>query len=146
MSKAGSQTVFEEVDRTFVINLAKAAKAQGATRFNVVSSLGADPNSRIFYNRVKGLMEQDLASLGYEKFVIVRPSLLTGERAELRRGERLGVVLSRALAPIFIGPMKRFKPISAFKVASSMIALNFRLDLTKSVFESEELLGRDLEG
>jgi uncharacterized protein YbjT (DUF2867 family) len=146
MKKAGgSQEHFEKVDRTYVVNLAKLAKAHGAKNFAIVSTLGANANSTIFYNRVKGLMENDILALGFEKVVIVRPSLLTGERTEDRWGEKMGVVFSRAIAPIFFGPLKKYKPISAFKVAASMIALNFRQDLTKSIYESDELLGIALE-
>jgi uncharacterized protein YbjT (DUF2867 family) len=146
MKKAGSQERFEEIDRNYVVNLAKIAKKHGAKNFAVVSSLGADANSSIFYNRVKGKMENDILAIGFEKVVIIRPSLLTGERTEHRRGEKIGVVFSRAIAPIFFGPLKRYKPISAYKVASSLIALNFRNDLAKPIFESEELLGEALEG
>ena len=145
MKKAGSQERFEEVDRHYVINLAKAAKRHGAKNFAVVSSLGADIHSRIFYSRVKGRMENDLLELGFDKVVIVRPSILTGERKENRMGEKMGVVFTRAIAPLFFGRLKKYRPISAFKVASSLISLSFRVDFAQSIFESDELLGRELE-
>lgn len=145
IKKAGSQDKFDEVDRVFVVNLAKIAKRRGAKTFAVVSSLGANPQSKIFYNRVKGRMEQEILALGYERVIILRPSLLTGERTEYRTGERIGVVFSRAIAPLLIGPLKKLRPVSAFKVAASLIALTFRNNLVKTTFESDELLGRDLE-
>ena len=78
---AGSQAAFRQVDFAFVVNTARAAKAAGATRLAVVSALGADTKSRVFYNRVKGEMEAAVAQLGYQSIVIAQPSMLLGDRA-----------------------------------------------------------------
>lgn len=80
---AWSEAAFRRVDFDFVVNIARAARTAGATRLAVVSAVGADPTSRIFYNRVKGEMQVAVMQLGYESVVIAEPSLLLGDRAAL---------------------------------------------------------------
>ena len=80
---AGSEHAFRQVDFDYVVNIARGALAVGAKRIAVVSAMGADPRSRVFYNRVKGEMEAAVAQLGYETVVIAQPSLLVGDRARL---------------------------------------------------------------
>ena len=90
---AGSQSAFRAVDYDLVVRAAAAAKQAGAKHFLVVSALGADARSRVFYNRVKGEMETALQTMGLAKLSIFRPSLLAGPRQEFRLGEKLGLVL-----------------------------------------------------
>ena len=101
---AGSQQAFRAVDFDAVIAVAKAARAAGAKRLGVVSAMGANARSAIFYNRVKGETEEALAALGFETLVIARPSFLAGDRASLgqplRSGEKLALNVSRWLAPL----------------------------------------------
>jgi uncharacterized protein YbjT (DUF2867 family) len=101
---AGSQEAFRAVDFDAVVAVAQAAKAAGARRLGVVSAMGANPRSPIFYNRVKGEMEQALSQLGFETLVIARPSFLAGDREALgqplRSGEKLALNVSRWLAPL----------------------------------------------
>ncbi len=87
---AGSQAAFRAVDFDAVVAVAKAARAAGATRLGLVSAHGADPASRIFYNRTKGEAEVAVASLGYECVVVARPSFITGDRASLGQADRPG--------------------------------------------------------
>src|SRR5580692_6010749 len=97
---AGSEAAFRQVDFDFVVNVARAARATGATRLAVVSALGADPTSRIFYNRVKGEMEIAVMQIGYESVVIAQPSMLLGDRAALGQPPRSGEMWTeRLLAP-----------------------------------------------
>lgn len=97
MAVAGSQAAFRAVDYDAVMATARAARAAGATRCGVVTAMGADPNSRIFYNRVKGEVERDLAGLGFSTLVIARPSLLMGERRSLHQAARPAETLSLKL-------------------------------------------------
>jgi uncharacterized protein YbjT (DUF2867 family) len=101
---AGSQAAFRAIDFDAVVAVAKAAKAAGATRLGVVSAMGASRGSPIFYNRVKGEMEQALSALGLQALVIARPSFLAGDREALgqplRSGERLAMNVSRWLSPL----------------------------------------------
>lgn len=82
--------------------------------------MGADADSRIFYNRVKVKTERDLAALHFHRFVIVRPSLLLGERRENRPAERFAQAISRALRPLMQGPLAKLKPVAGVEVARTM--------------------------
>ncbi|HYH99988.1 NAD(P)H-binding protein [Hyalangium sp.] len=121
LKKAGSQEAFRAVDHGAVLALGRAARRAGARRFLLVSALGADPRSRIFYNRVKGEAEEDLKSLGFESLVLLRPSLLLGERAESRPGERAAIAVTKVLGPL-LRPFSG-RPIEARTVARAMLAL-----------------------
>jgi uncharacterized protein YbjT (DUF2867 family) len=119
---AGSQEAFRAVDFDSVIAFAKAARQAGATRFAVVSALGASAQSSSFYNRVKGEMEDAVATLGFECVVIARPSLLTGNRGSLGQPQRLGEQLALAATAPFSWLMpKAWRPIAATTVARAML-------------------------
>src|ERR1700712_2760345 len=94
---AGSEQAFRQVDFEFVVDTARAARSAGATRLAVVSALGADAKSRVFYSRVKGEMEAAIVQLGFETVVIAQPSLLMGDRIALGQPERKGEVLATKL-------------------------------------------------
>ncbi|HEY0886545.1 MAG TPA: nucleoside-diphosphate sugar epimerase [Ramlibacter sp.] len=119
---AGSRAAFRAVDHDAVVAVAKAARAAGATRLGVVSAMGADARSRVFYNRVKGEMEQAVGALGFGTLVIARPSLLVGDRAALgqpvRSGEEIGLKASRWLAPLIPA---NYRPIAAAAVARALV-------------------------
>jgi uncharacterized protein YbjT (DUF2867 family) len=107
---AGSREAFRAVDHDAVLAAANAAKAASATRLGVVSAMGADKSSAIFYNRVKGETEEALAGLGFDTLVIARPSFLAGDREALgqpvRGGEGLALKISRVLAPLIPDNLK----------------------------------------
>jgi uncharacterized protein YbjT (DUF2867 family) len=118
---AGSQAAFRAVDFDAVLAFAHAAKAAGVTRFAVVSALGANARSSVFYNRVKGEMEAALAQVGFETLVIARPSLLVGDRAALGQPVRAGEVLGqRITAPLGWLIPATWRPIAAATVARAM--------------------------
>ena len=120
---AGSEAAFRRVDYDYVLGVAKAGRAAGATRLGVVSALGADATSRVFYNRVKGEMEQSVLALGYESVVIARPSLLLGDREALGQPTRAGEVwASRLLGPVSGLIPSSFRPVSARNVAAALLA------------------------
>jgi len=123
IKSAGSRPAFRAVDLDSVLAVASAARAAGATRLGVVSAMGADARSAIFYNRVKGEMEQALATLGYTTLVIARPSMLDGDRASLaqpaRPGETIGLALMRALRPLIPA---HYRAIRAADVARALVA------------------------
>ena len=119
---AGSQSAFRQVDFDFVVGIARAARASGATRLAVVSALGADSASRVFYNRVKGDMQATIGTLGYESVAIAQPSLLIGDRAALGQTVRSGEVLAaRLLRPVMGLVPKSVRPIAAGKVAAALL-------------------------
>ncbi len=123
---ARSESGFRQVDFDFVVNIARAAKAAGATRLAAVSALGADPTSRMFYSRVKGEMEIAIMQLGYDSVVIAQPSMLLGDRAALGQPPRSSEVwAARLLAPLGWITPKGLRPIPASSVASAMLAAIF---------------------
>ena len=120
---AGSEAAFRQVDFDFVVNTARAARAAGARRLAVVSALGADAKSRVFYSRVKGEMQAAVGQLGYESVVIAQPSLLLGDRAALGQPARSGEVwAARLLGSIGWMVPKALRPIPARAVASALLA------------------------
>ncbi|MBL8523096.1 MAG: oxidoreductase [Betaproteobacteria bacterium] len=137
--KAGSQAAFRAVDFDMVINFAKAARQAGAKRFLVVSSLGANTKSAVFYSRVKGEAEQALQEIRFESLTFLRPSFLIGERAEARAGERLGIKAFSAVAPLMIGPMRKLRPIRAQDVAAAMVSGADREAPGEKVMESDQI-------
>jgi uncharacterized protein YbjT (DUF2867 family) len=142
IKKAGSQEAFRAVDHDAVLAFAHASKKAGVQRFLVVTALGSDARSRVFYNRVKGEAEEGLKTVGFESLVILQPSLLLGERAESRPGERAAIIASRVLAPL-LRPLAS-RPIEARTVARAMVALAHAAPQGVRVAPSGELqqLGR----
>jgi uncharacterized protein YbjT (DUF2867 family) len=119
---AGSEAAFREVDFDFVVNTARAARAAGARRLAVVSALGADAKSRIFYNRVKGEMQVAIAQLRYESVVIAQPSFLLGDRAALGQSARPGEMLAaRLLGPLGWMMPRGVRPVQAHAVACALL-------------------------
>ena len=119
---AGSQEAFRRVDFDYVVGIARAARAVGATRLAVVSALGADSSSRVFYNRTKGDMQRAIGALGYESVAIAQPSLLIGDRAALGQSVRRGEVLAeRLLRPVMSLVPAAVRPIIAGAVAKALV-------------------------
>lgn len=120
---AGSQSAFRAVDFDANLAVAHAALAAGARRAGLVSAMGADAKSRIFYNRVKGEVEEALARLPFEGLVIARPSLLVGDREALgqpaRLAERVATVMSRLFGRLVPA---NYRPVAAADVARALLA------------------------
>lgn len=115
---AGSQQAFRAVDHGLVLAFAKACRRAGIPAFALVSAAGADPDSRIFYNRVKGDVERDVAALGFPSLAILRPSLLLGKRQQRRRLERIGMAAMRVLRPLL---PRRVRAVEATIVARALL-------------------------
>ena len=119
---AGSKDAFRAIDLKAVEALALAAKASGATKLGVVSAMGANSHSSVFYNRVKGEMELSLARMGFNSLVIARPSLIDGDRSALhqpaRSGEGIGLMLARGLSPLLPA---NYRAIKASDIAHALI-------------------------
>jgi len=121
IARAGSRPEFYKVDFTYVAETARLAAVSGARQFLLVSALGADPASNIFYSRVKGEGEEAVKKLPLAGIQIFRPSLLSGERTETRPLERLGVAVFSALSFAMVGPLRRYRPVAAADVARAML-------------------------
>lgn len=118
--KAGSQAAFRTVDHDYPLEAARLALQEGARQYFLVTAMGADPRSSIFYNRVKGEVEEAIRSLGLPALHIFRPSLLLGRREESRPGEAVASAVMRPLAFLFAGPLRRYRPIEGSAVAEAM--------------------------
>lgn len=119
--KTPNQDEYFSIDHDYPLSVAKIAKKRSCRSVAVVSSVGANENSSHFYLQTKGKLEQSLIRLSFEKLHIFRPSLLLGNRNEKRRGEDIGKVFMKFLGVFCIGPLKKYKGISAKKVSKSMI-------------------------
>lgn len=135
MKKAGSKDAFYKVDFTYPYELAQRALKAGAMRFFLVSALGAKLNSRVFYNKVKGELEDKLSFLNYRTIYMFKPSLLRGNRGESRPGESFAQAMTRIIP--FIGPWKKYRPIHADKVADSMMKVAKQEDKGCYFYQSE---------
>ena len=138
IKKAGSQHAFRAIDHDAVVALAHAAGHAGASTFLHVTAMGADPGSRIFYNRVKGETERDVARVGIPTTVSFRPSILDGERQESRPAERVGLLAMRAVAPV----LGRFRPTRAEDVAVAMLSEAAKSDEGTRTLDAGEITRR----
>ena len=142
---AGSREAFRAVDHAAVLAFAWAAQRAGARRFFVVSALGADADSRVFYNRVKGETEDALLVLGFATLAVFRPSLLLGSRAETRLGEKIMAALLWLAEPLLFGRLRKYRSIHAAVVARAMLRSSFgRAGQGLLVYPSDEI--QDLGG
>ncbi len=115
IKKAGSQAAFRQVDFSYPLQIMHLALSQGAQRCLLVSAVGADAHSRVFYSRVKGELEDAVRALGCAHVSVAQPSLLAGDRAEFRLGERLGLCFAWLLPAAY-------KPVQAAQVAAGLLA------------------------
>lgn len=118
--KAGSEAAFRAVDHDLVLEMARLAQRGHARHFIFVSSLGADPESKVFYLRVKGEAEEAVKGLGLPHAVALRPSFLEGDREESRPGEKAAKAVGRVLKPLLLGRLEKYRPTPADKVAAAM--------------------------
>ena len=124
---AGSQTAFRAVDHDAVLAFARAAQAAGVSRFIVVTAVGADPGSSVFYSRVKGEVERELTSLGFARLDIVQPGLIIGPRPERRPVEAFFQAAMPLLNPLLVGGLARYGGVGADTVAGAIAALADRV-------------------
>lgn len=139
IKKSGSKRAFRQVDYDFVMNFARLAEKVGAQKLLVISALGADPDSRIFYNRVKGEMERDLKKMNIAQIEIFRPSLILGERKEKRAGEEWAQRLSPYLNVLLAGSLKKYRGIKATTIAKAMAIATLNFHPGIHVYESDQI-------
>jgi uncharacterized protein YbjT (DUF2867 family) len=125
IKQAGSRAAFRAVDHAAVLAFAWAARRNGARRLFVVTALGADSNSRIFYTRVKGETEEALQVLGFKTLAIFQPSFLRGRQVNRRPGERVMGALLWLAEPMLFGSLRKYRAIRAEVVARAMLRSSF---------------------
>ena len=135
---------YKRIERDLPVEIAQIAKANSINSFVYVSSGFADPKNSGAYLRYKGEVEEELKKLNFTKLVIMRPSFLMGNRKEKRFGEKIGIFLFKLLSPLFLGPLKKMKPIHSEKVAKAMIKVANE-DIQQSVFESNEIANLNID-
>ena len=130
---------YRRVELDLPKQIAQITKSNSVNSFVFVSSGYADPNSSGDYLKFKGLVEEELKKLSFNKLGIMRPSFLIGDRKEKRLGEKLGIFVFKLLSPLFLGPLKKMKPIQSEKVAKAMIKIS-NGDFRQQVFESNQIV------
>ncbi|MDQ3396071.1 MAG: oxidoreductase [Bacteroidota bacterium] len=139
MKKAGSKENFAKVDYLYPVNLASIAEKNKAKKYLLISAMGADKNSSIFYNKVKGEVEEGISQKAIKSIYIFRPSLLVGDREEERVGEKIATKIMVPISKLMVGPLKNYKPIHAREVAEGMINMAQKDEEGVHIFTSEEI-------
>ena len=134
---------YKRIERDMPVEIAQIAKANSVNSFVYVSSGFADPKNSGDYLRYKGEVEDELKKLNFTKLGIMRPSFLMGNRKEKRFGEKIGIFLFKLLSPLFLGPLKKMKPIHSEIVANAMIKVANE-DIQQSIFESNEIVNLNI--
>ena len=130
---------YKRVELDVPKKIAQIAKSNLVNSFVFVSSGYADPKSSGDYLKFKGLVEEELKRLSFSRLGIMRPSFLMGDRKEKRVGEKVGIFIFKLLSPLFLGPLKKMKPIHSKKVAKAMVKI-INGDFKQNVFESNEIV------
>lgn len=136
LKQAGSKEKQVEIDFTFNLNFAKKAKENGIENYVLVSSVGANSKSSIFYSRIKGELDDAVAKIGFKKLVIIRPASLTGDRKESRIAEKISIPILNFLTKFI---MKEYRPISDKTVAQAMINSLLSNLGDKIIWEADEV-------
>lgn len=139
ITKAGSQAAFRKVDYEIPMQVANWALQNGATQFILVSSLGADAKSAVFYSRTKGELEEALKALSYKSLLVFRPSILLGDRKEKRTGEAIGRFVAEKLSFLFAGPLGKYKGTPATLLSAAMIKLANEGNTGTRIIENDEI-------
>ncbi|MBU3101276.1 MULTISPECIES: NAD-dependent epimerase/dehydratase family protein [Clostridium] len=137
IKKAKSKEAFKKVDLEYIVSLALKVKENDVSQFLVISAMGSDIKSTVFYNKVKGQMEAALSNLGLRGLKIFRPSLLLGDRTEFRFGEKAAEVVSKCMPFIFNGAFKKYKPVYGNTVAKAMYKVALEEKSGIEAFNSE---------
>jgi uncharacterized protein YbjT (DUF2867 family) len=121
MNKAGSRQAFRKIDYELPVGIAALLKNRGCQVAAVLSALGADASSSLFYTSVKGQMEESIKAIGFKSTSIFRPSFIQVERTEARKGERLMLALLKIFSVFLIGPLRKFRSQNANTIAEAIV-------------------------
>ena len=122
-SKTPDKELYRKIDFGIPVEAARMCKTNGIDALIVISAMGADPNSRVFYNRVKGEMEEEVLRIGVSRTHILQPSLISGQRKEKRLGEWMAKQLFKLFDVILVGPLKKYRSIHPEEIAKCMLRL-----------------------
>lgn len=139
IKRAGSQAAFRKVDYEYPVKLAQLAKQHGVQQYLIITAMGANANSSIFYSRVKGEVEAELQRIGIASVHIFRPSLLLGKRAEFRLGEQIASWLSPLFGFFLVGSLRKYRSIQAGTVAKGMLVAGIEQLPGTHTYDSAEI-------
>ncbi len=137
--KTPDKNEYINIEYNLPIEVAKIAKSNSVNNFIYVSSIGANTNASGLYLKNKGRAEEELKKLNFSKLSIMRPSILLGNRKENRVGEKIGIFAMKTLSPLFLGKMKKYKPIKVDNVVKTMLHV-VQNNYQKTIFESDEII------
>lgn len=138
-AKTPDKSLYKKIDYGIPVAAAKVSKANNIDSFLVISAMGANKNSTVFYNKTKGEMEQDVLQQNLKNTFILRPSLIAGNRNENRTLEKIGLVIFKVIQPLFIGKLKKYKSIEAETIAEAMINLANDKNHTEVIITSDQI-------
>ena len=137
--KTPDKAVYKKVDYGIPVNAAKLSKENNIPTFLVVSALGANKNSSVFYNKIKGEMEEGVLQQHIKNTFILRPSLIGGSRKEGRFLEKIGLIVFKIIQPLFVGKLKKYKITSAESIAQAMLNLANYTGNTEVIITSNDI-------
>ncbi|MFT6851306.1 MAG: hypothetical protein ACJATA_002127 [Sphingobacteriales bacterium] len=137
-SKTKDKSVYKSIDFGIPVSAANLSKENGISQFLVISSMGANSKSPVFYNKTKGEMEEQVQKSQVEKTIVLRPSLILGNRGEQRIGESIGVAVMNFISPLMIGSLKKYRAINAQSIAMAMIKIS-KSTIKSQIIESDKI-------
>ncbi|RYE30674.1 MAG: nucleoside-diphosphate sugar epimerase [Sphingobacteriaceae bacterium] len=137
--KTPDLNLYRKIDHDYPVELAKIGAKNSITQFHYISSIGANANSFAFYTKLKGETERDLKTVPIQSLHIYQPSFLTGNRAEKRFGERLGIKIFRLINLFLIGKLKKYRSISAADVAKAMLNQSLKESSGIFIYPSDQI-------
>jgi uncharacterized protein YbjT (DUF2867 family) len=139
IKKAGSKEAFRAIDVELPLKIAQSSKEAGIKKFIIQSSIGAGPGAGTFYLKCKTELENKISELEFESTIILRPSLLLGDRKEFRLAEHISSVLMRILNPLLVGKARKYRGINASDVAKAILHLSIIEKSGIAILESDEI-------
>lgn len=137
--KTPNKEFYKKIDYGIPVMAAKLSKENGISTFLVISAMGANRKSNVFYNRTKGEMEHDVLQENIQRTSILRPSLIGGERNERRILEKIGLAVFKLIQPLFVGPLNKYKIISAECIAQAMVNLANNTSNAEVIISSNDI-------
>jgi uncharacterized protein YbjT (DUF2867 family) len=137
--KTPDKTLYRQIDYGIPVAAAKLSKTNGISTFMVISAMGANSGSRLFYNKTKGEMEQDVLKQDIKNTYILRPSFIGGDRDEHRLMEKIGLSLFKLIDALLIGPLKPYKVIAAETIAEAMLILANQANYSEVIITSDTI-------
>ena len=137
--KTPDKALYKKIDYGIPVAASKLAKVNHIDTFLVISAIGADKNSNVFYNKIKGLMEHDVLQQNLKSTYILRPALIGGERDENRTLEKMGLVVFKLIQPVLVGKLKKYRIVNAETIAQAMIHLANSKNHSEGIITSDHI-------